>query len=103
MLGAAWEENVAGVDAGVCAVEGVAVEGKEHDRSLTTQLLQVGRASSHLICRLLHSRQPLRDLRWARRSFVGIEPEPEPEPERLRSPAAASRVCGGIAGREAKS
>lgn len=39
-------------------------------RSLTTQLLHAGRASSHLICRRLHSQQPFRDLRWARRSFV---------------------------------
>jgi len=54
----------------VLAAPDAAEGGKEHALSLTMQLPQAGRFSSHLICRLLHSKQPLRDLRWRLRSLV---------------------------------
>jgi hypothetical protein len=77
------------------AAAGLGGVGKEHARSLVTQLLQLGRCSSHLMCRLLHSKQPLRDLRWALRSLPAApEPGPEPEPEVGVRPSAVER--GGI-------
>lgn len=86
----AWVE--AGVDT---EPDGDAECGKEQARSLTVQLLHEGRASSHLMWRRLHSQQPLRDLRCARRSLAvfvllalevvvldesGRVPGPGPEP-----------------------
>lgn len=78
---------------GDSAAAGLGGVGKEQARSLVTQLLQLGRCSSHLMCRLLHSKQPLRDLRWALRSLPAA-PEPEPEPEVGVKPSAVER--GGI-------
>lgn len=84
-------------DAVGVVVAGVAEDGKEHDRSLTAQLPQAGRDSSHLICRRLHSQQPLRDLRWARRSLAATVPSWEPEPElgRLLSEAVYRFIAKG--------
>lgn len=41
-------------------------------RPPTEQLRHAGRVSSHFICRLLHTRQPLRDFRCERRGLTDI-------------------------------
>lgn len=89
------------MDAGVDAeADGDAECGKEQVRSLTTQLLQDGRASSHLMWRRLHSQQPLRDLRCARRNFavfVALEPGREPAPDTEPSgPEGRGDMAGAV-------
>jgi hypothetical protein len=65
------------LSAGV-TVRAAAAAGYEQKRSVTTQLLQWGRDSSHLMCRRLHSQHPLRDFRWARRKGLPVFREREP-------------------------
>jgi hypothetical protein len=69
-------------------VGAAAAAGYEQKRSVTRQLLQWGRVSSHLMCRRLHSQHPLRDFRWARRKGLPIPREREP----LASSVSEDRV-----------
>lgn len=67
--------GVGDLEGALLVAKGTVPDEKSHRTSNWMQLAHDGLASSHLILRRLHVKQPLRDLRWARRVPFGGAPD----------------------------